>query len=145
MAMLMAVATTSCGIEVQYEQVPFEEIRGTCTLNPSKVTPNVIYSKAEFDKIYTNVSPQVDMASNIVIMVCAPKSAQGKKTGRRTRKHAAHPHGECQTGWGSHYDRFNAALVSGPHRPSGLRLFFIWKSISAEMLNFPMIPSTISR
>ena len=77
MAMLMAVATTSCGIEVQYEQVPFEEIRGTCTLNPSKVTPNVIYSKAEFDKIYTNVSPQVDMASNIVIMVCAPKSAQG--------------------------------------------------------------------
>ena len=74
---LMAVATTSCGIEVQYEQVPFEEIRGTCTLNPSKVTPNVIYSRAEFDKIYTNVSPQVDMASNMIIMVCAPKSAQG--------------------------------------------------------------------
>ena len=79
MTLLMALAATSCALEVQYDQVPFEEIHGTCTLNPSKVTPGVIYSKSELDRTYTNLSPAVDMSENFIIMICAPKGEQSKE------------------------------------------------------------------
>lgn len=76
MALLMAFSVSSCALEVQYNQVPFEEIYGTCTLNPSKVSPGVIYSKSELDRTYTNLSPAVDMAENFIIMICVPKNGQ---------------------------------------------------------------------
>ena len=76
MTLLMAFTATSCALEVQYDQVPFEEIHGNCNLNPSKVTPGVIYSKSELDRTYTNMSPAVDMSENFIIMICAPKNGQ---------------------------------------------------------------------
>lgn len=79
MTLLMALAATSCALEVQYDQVPFEEIHGTCTLNPSKVTPGVIYSKSELDRTYINLSPAVDMSENFIIMICAPKGELNKE------------------------------------------------------------------
>ena len=72
----MAFTATSCALEVQYDQVPFEEIRGNCNLNPSKVTPGVIYSKSELNRTYTNMSPAVDMSENFIIMICAPKGVE---------------------------------------------------------------------
>ena len=72
----MAFAATSCALEVQYDQVPFEEIHGTCNLNPTKVTPGVIYSKSELDRTYANLSPAVDMSENFIIMICAPKGEE---------------------------------------------------------------------
>lgn len=75
----MALLATSCGMEVEYNQVPFEEIHGTCTINPSKVTPGVIYSRSELDRTYKNLSPEVDMSENFIIMVCAPKGKQNKE------------------------------------------------------------------
>ena len=74
--LLMAFAATSCALEVQYDQVPFEEIHGTCNLNPTKVTPGVIYSKSELDRTYANLSPAVDMSENFIIMICAPKGEE---------------------------------------------------------------------
>ena len=74
--LLMAFAATSCALEVQYDQVPFEEIHGTCNLNPTKVTPGVIYSKSELDRTYANLSPAVDMSENFIIMICAPKGGE---------------------------------------------------------------------
>ena len=82
--LLMALLATSCGMEVEYNQVPFEEIHGTCKLNPSKVSPSVIYTRSELDNTYSNVSPVVDMASNFIIMVCAPKG--GPYTGVRIKE-----------------------------------------------------------
>ena len=79
MTLLMALAATSCALEVQYDQVPFEEIHGTCTLNPSKVTPGVIYSKSELDRTYINLSPAVNMSENFIIMICTPKGEQNKE------------------------------------------------------------------
>ena len=76
MALLMAFAASSCALEVQYDQVPFEEIYGTCNLNPSKVTQGVIYSKSELDRTYIDLTPAVDMSENFIIMICAPKGEE---------------------------------------------------------------------
>ncbi len=71
---LLALCCTSCFFEeVEYTQVDFKPVQGTCLVDSDRVTRMVIYNQSEFAGKFTGTG-SVDFGENFIISVCLPVS-----------------------------------------------------------------------
>lgn len=71
-ALFLLLPVGGCGVEESYLPVEFEAVNCESVFKPSRVTPLVMYSMAEWLKYFNPAGVSVDFDSRFLVSVCCP-------------------------------------------------------------------------